>query len=167
MSTAILEVLNSGITCITTNDEAINIFGPAFAIKYKSRIGALLDFPIEILNQLKEGQLIIIIQKGLKEYLTVEEYNSILAHEQAHILLGHLDTTSPVNDYNQQNELDADDYAIEIFGKDACVSSLEKIEQFHRLQPAYLTIRNKLKDKVSILNTMRFNFRLKRIKNLK
>jgi Zn-dependent protease with chaperone function len=166
MSTAILEVLNSGIKCITTNDEAVIIFGVAFSIIYKHKFGDIISLPDSIKKQLIDGEKIIVVQTGLKQHLTELEYLSVIAHEEGHIKLGHLDVSKSNYVYNEANELDADDYAIKLYGKQVCASALEKTYQFTINQPSYNMIQLYIKQKDRILNKMRFNIRLKRLKNL-
>ena len=66
----------------------------------------------------------------IAERLTSEEVNAVLKHEEGHVKLGHLERTGTVVDgmlINEQNELEADAYAAETFGKKAMRSAILKI----------------------------------------
>lgn len=68
----------------------------------------------------------------IAERLTSEEVHAVLKHEEGHVKLGHLQRTGTVVDgmmCDEQNELEADAYAAETFGKEAMRSALLKVIQ--------------------------------------
>lgn len=66
----------------------------------------------------------------IAERLTSEEVHAVLKHEEGHVKLGHLERTGVVVNgmrIDEQNELEADAYAAETFGKEAMRSALLKM----------------------------------------
>lgn len=66
----------------------------------------------------------------IAERLTSEEVHAVLKHEEGHVKLGHLERTGVVVNgilIDEQNELEADQYAAETFGKEAMRSALLKM----------------------------------------